>query len=349
MKISLEPFGTLHDGQQSTLYTIKNEAGMSISVCDYGACVVRVIVPDRLGKFSDVVLGFDSVTSYLNNPAYLGAICGRMANRIAKGKFTLHDVEYRLTTNNGNNTLHGGSNGFDSRLWKGEMLANGVRFSYLSPDGQEGFPGSLQVYVDYCLDDKNKFSIEYEMISDADTIVNLTNHTYFNLAGHNSGSIFEHSLQMFAEFYTPLTSKLVPTGEIRSVDGTPFDFRNSKPIGREIEYDCEQLKWAGGYDHNFVLDKPERDKLSLAARVMHEATGRMMEVWTTMPGIQFYTSNCLACEKGKNGSKYKAHDAFCLETQLFPDSMTWTHFPSPILPAKMPFRSRTDYRFLLSF
>ena len=346
MKCGAQAFGTLPDGRTASLYTISNQAGMTVALSDYGARVVRLLAPDQQGTLADVALGQDTVMPYIDNDECHGAICGRVANRIAGGRFLLGGKRYQVPTNAGDVALHGGINGLHRRLWRAEPLAGGVLFSYYSEDGEEGFPGGLQLDVLYLLGEDNVLSIRYEAVSDADTIVNLTNHTYFNLAGHGSGDIQEQQLQIFASFYTPMDAALLPTGEVRAVAGTPFDFREAKPIGRDIGGDCAQLRLGGGYDHNFVLDKPERGALSLAARALDPASGRAMEVWTTQPGMQLYTANSLADQPGKDGARYQMRGAYCLETQCFPDAMTHTHFPSPVLRANVPMVSRTEFRFL---
>lgn len=340
-----QPFGALPDGRSVSLYTLSNEAGMMVSLSDYGARVVRLLVPDRRGVMADVALGHDNVAPYIDNDECLGAICGRVANRIADGRFLHGGKQYQVPTNVGDVALHGGINGLHRRLWRAEQAAGGLHFKYYSKDGEEGFPGGLHLDVCYRLSEDNILSIHYEVVSDADTFVNLTNHTYFNLAGHGSGNIHDQHLQIFAAFYTPMNASLLPTGEIHAVVGTPFDFREPKPIGRDIGADCRQLRLGRGYDHNFVLNKPERGVLSLAARTADPASGRVMEVWTTQPGMQLYTSNFLSDQVGKDGASYKKRAAYCLETQVFPDAMSHTHFPSPVLRAHERMVSRTEFRF----
>lgn len=345
MSNDVQAFGALPDGRAANLYTISNRTGMTVCLSDYGARVVRLLVPDKRGAVADVALGYDTLAPYIDNDECHGAICGRVANRIAGGRFMLGGKRYQVPTNVGEVALHGGINGLHRRLWRGEPVPGGVHFSYYSADGEEGFPGGLQLDVRYLLNDEDVLSIQYEAVSDADTFVNLTNHTYFNLAGHGSGDIHGQHLQIFAGFYTPMDASLLPSGEIRAVAGTPFDFRVAKPIGRDIGADCQQLRFGGGYDHNFVLDKPERCALSLAARASDPASGRSMEVWTTLPGMQLYTSNSLADQPGKDGANYTMRAAYCLETQYFPDAMTHTHFPSPVLRADDKMLSRTEFRF----
>ena len=344
MNVSREGFGMLPDGREATLYTIVNEAGMSVSLCDYGARVVRLFAPDSVGRLADVALGCDSVAPYIDNDACLGATCGRVANRIGNAAFTLNGVTYHLPRNDGQNTLHGGK-GFHRKLWHSEPVADGVRFYYHSEGNEEGFPGSLSVLVTYQLGENNALHISYDAISDEDTIVSLTNHTYFNLAGHDSGTILAQTLQINARFFTPVGEGLLPTGEILSVTGTPFDFTSAKPIGQDIAADDPEIRLGGGFDHNFVLNKPESGVMSFAACACDPISGRRMEVWTNKPGIQLYTSNMLHEESGKGGAVYGHNQAFCLETQLFPDAMSNPHFPSPVLRANERYNSCTEYRF----
>ena len=345
MKAAVKDFGALPGGRRAKLYTVENASGMSVSLSDYGARVVNLLVPDRMGKLADVALGYDDVTPYIDNDACLGATCGRVANRIGGGVFTLNGIAYHTPKNVGDTTLHGGINGFHRRLWTGEQLADGVRFTYHSADGEEGFPGALDVCVTYRLGENNALSIRYDAVSDADTVVNLTNHTYFNLAGHDSGDMLAQTLSINARYYTPLREGLLPSGEIRFVAGTPFDFTAEKPIGRDIAADHEQIRLGGGFDHNFVLDKAEPGCMSLAARAADPVSGRKMEVWTDKPGIQLYTSNMLDVQTGKSGAKYGHFSAYCLETQFFPNAMANPHFPSAVLKQGAPYRDTTEYRF----
>jgi len=322
---------------------------MEVRAMNYGGIIVSLRVPDKKGVLADVVLGFDALDAYLNNKPYFGAIIGRYANRIAKGKFPLDGVEYRLARNNGMNSLHGGLKGFDKVLWHGEQFENnhgiGVVFTYTSKDGEEGYPGNLKTTVTYTLTDQNELQIEYEATTDKATPVNLTNHSYFNLAGEGNGDILGHELMLNADRFTLVESTLIPTGELPSVARTPFDFTEPTAIGARIDANNEQLAIAHGYDHNFVLNR-KSSRLELAGRVHEPQTGRVLEVYTTEPGIQFYTGNFLdGTITGKNEHAYKKRAALCLETQHFPDSPNHSHFPSSILKPELIYHSRTVYNF----
>jgi aldose 1-epimerase len=350
MQIVTERFGTMPDGCQVNLFKLVNTHGMRVDITNYGATVVRILVPDRQGRLEDVVLGFDTLKDYLEkNDSYFGSIVGRYGNRIAKGRFTLDGVTYELARNNDGNHLHGGIKGFDKVLWdavpfKREGLV-GVRLTYLSPDGEEGYPGNLQVKVEYSLNNDNDLRIDYEAVTDKATPVNLTNHSYFNLAGQGDGDILKHELMINAGRFTPVDSTLIPTGELRPVTGTPMDFTRLTPIGARIDADDEQIRYGGGYDHNFVLNN-EHGNLALAARVYEPTTGRVMEVLTTEPGVQFYSGNFLdGTTVGKQDKVYKRRYGFCLETQHFPDSPNKPDFPSTILRPGETYESTTVYRF----
>jgi len=344
MSIEKKPFGKLNDGSQVTLFTLSNVNGVEAAVMNYGATLVSLEVPDRHGKLADVALGFDTLEDYVErNSPYFGCIVGRVANRIAKGRFTLDGVEYRLAINNGPNHLHGGLKGFDKANWKGEFsntTASSVKFTYVSRDGEEGYPGNLSVTVVYMLTDQNELQIEYTATTDKATPVNLTNHTYFNLAG--SGDVLGYELMIAADQYVAVDDTLIPTGELKSVQGTPMDFTRAVPIGsRFSELDGEPK----GYDHCYVLHHVSR-KPSLAARVHDPLSGRTLEVYTTEPGVQLYTSNFLdGTIKGKGGRSYRQHSAFCLETQHFPDSVNKPQFPSAILRPGEVYSQRTTFRF----
>src|SRR5438132_6900487 len=321
-----------------------NTRGMEVRAMNYGGIIVSLRVPDKKGVLADVVLGFDTLDAYLNNMPYFGAIIGRCANRIAKGKFALDGVEYRLARNNGMNSLHGGLKGFDKVLWRAERFENnhgiGVVFTYTGKDGEEGYPGNLKATVTYTLTDQNELQIEYEATTDKATPINLTNHSYFNLAGEGRGDIVRHLLTIEADRYTPTDDTQIPTGEIAPVAATPFDFRKPTPIGARIDADHEQIRRGKGYDHNFVLNggaKASAERGSTptpyhAARVVDPSSGRAMDVLTTEPGVQLYTGNNLdGSAVGKSGHAYGKRSALCLETQHFPDSPNHSNFPSTIL------------------
>jgi aldose 1-epimerase len=344
-----QPFGRTPDGQAVDIYTLTNQAGMEVSVMDYGGIVVSLKVRDHDGKLDDVVLGFDSLDGYLGGHPYFGAIIGRYGNRIGKGRFKLNGAEYSLARNNGENHLHGGITGFDKRIWAArdasDNQAQRLELRYLSRDGEEGYPGNLSVKVVYTLNGGNEFRIDYSATTDKDTVVNLTSHSYFNLAGQGEGDVLGHALTLYADSFTPVDQGLIPTGELRSVEATPFDFRKPAPIGARIGQNDEQLRFGGGYDHNFVLGNGD-GSLKLVARVYEPKTGRTMEVLTTEPGIQLYTGNFLdGTLKGKGAKTYLIHSGFCLETQHFPDSPNQPHFPSTVLKAGDEYQTATVYRF----
>jgi aldose 1-epimerase len=349
MDIKQEPLGNMADGTPVDLYTLTNANGVEIKLSNYGGIVVSLMVPDRNGAFEDVVLGFDTLEEYVEKSPYFGCIAGRYANRIAKGRFTLDGVEYTLAQNDGENHLHGGIKGFDKVVWGAEEVkgddAVGLELTYLSKDGEEGYPGNLSVKVVYSLTDDDELRIEYFATTDGATVVNLTNHSYFDLAGGVSGDILDHELTIHADRFTPIDETLIPTGELRSVQGTPMDFSQAVAIGARIEQDDEQLIFGNGYDHNWVLDKPA-GSLALAARVHEPTTGRVLEVYTTEPGIQFYAGNFLdGSITGKEGRVYERRSGFCLETQHFPDSPNQPGFPSTVLRPGEEYAQTTVYRF----
>ena len=336
-------FGQMPDGTAIESYTLYNSHGASAKLITYGAIVAELHVPDKHGKMGDVVLGFDNLQGYLGPHPHFGGTIGRYGNRIAKGKFTLDGKEYQLAINNPPNSLHGGPTGFDKRVWKGEPVevkdGAAVRFTYFSKDGEENFPGNLTATVTYTLTNTNEFKLEYTATTDKDTVVNLTNHSYFNLAG--SGDVLKHVLNLNADKYTPVDSTLIPTGEIASVENTPLDFRKPAEIGARIG----EIKDIGGYDHNFVVNG-EAGKLRIAARVTEPMSGRQMEVWTTEPGVQFYSAIGLnGSITGKGGIAYPKYGALCLETQHFPDSPNRPNFPSTVLKPGTKFHSKTIYKF----
>jgi aldose 1-epimerase len=331
------------------IYTLRNRRGAEARVMTYGATLVSLKVPDRAGHFEDVLLGFDQLGTYEEDTHYIGQVIGRYANRIAKGRFTLNGVEYKLATNNNGNHLHGGLRGFDKVVWKARPLnakaGSAIEMTYLSRDGEEGYPGTLTVKVVYTLTEANELRLEYSATTDKDTVVNLTNHAYFNLAGQGNGDILKHLLTINADRFTPTDAGSIPTGELRAVKGTPFDFRRATAIGARIGQDEEQLKFGNGYDHNFVVNG-RAGALRLAARASEPTTGRVMEVWTTQPGVQLYTGNYLeGAADGKGGKPYRNRYGFCLETQHFPDSPNRPEFPSTVLRKGARFSSTTVYKF----
>jgi aldose 1-epimerase len=346
--VKTETFGT-HDGRSVTLYTLSNSRGIEVRAIDYGAIIVSIRVPDRKGQLADIVLGHDTLEGYIPNPPNFGAIVGRYANRIANGTFTLDGKAYSLPKNNGPNTLHGGvKRNFDKVLWEGKPLQGGeagVAFTFVSKDGEEGFPGNLSVKVTYTLTEANELVVDYEATTDKATPVNLSQHSYFNLAGEGNGDILNHEIMINADRFTPVDKYLIPTGDLRPVKGTPFDFTRSSRIGARIDENDEQLALGHGYDHNFVLNRSDNG-LTLAARVYEPTSGRTLEVLTTEPGVQFYTGNSLdGTIAGKQGHVYKRRYGFCLETQHFPDSPNHPNFPTTILRPGATFRSKTVFKF----
>ncbi len=347
LPVNPEKFRTEIDGKQTDLFILSNAQGMQVAITNYGGRIVSWMAPDRDGDFDDIVLGFDSIEGYLNaNEVYFGALIGRYGNRIAGGKFSLDGTEYTLATNNGPNHLHGGPGGFHNVVWDAELLdKQNLRLTYFSEDMEEGYPGNLQVQVIYSLDEDNKLRVDYTAFTDEKTVVNLTNHAFFNLAGAASGTINNHELMIDADAYTPVDSTLIPFGEIAPVQGTPFDFRQAKAIGRDLETDNEQLEFGMGYDHNFVLNKQREGALSLAARVREPESGRVMRIYTTEPGLQFYGGNFLdASDTGKEGKPYEFRTAFCLEPQHFPDSPNHENFPSTVLEQGSIYHSLSVYQ-----
>jgi aldose 1-epimerase len=343
-------FGKTPDGQAVDLYVLTNKNGAEASITTYGGALVSLKMPDRNGKLADVVLGYDNVDGYVADKSYFGALVGRYGNRIGHAQFVLDGKTYTLAKNNGENSLHGGVKGFNKALWAARILppkgGQLLELGYLSKDGEEGFPGTLRVAVIYQLTDANELHIAYKATTDKKTVVNLTNHAYFNLAGQGSGDILGHLMMIQADKFTPVDAGLIPTGELRDVAGTPFDFRKPTAIGARIDQAEEQLKLGGGYDHNFVIRRTGGTGESLAARVVEPTSGRVMEVWTTEPGIQFYTGNFLDGKTtGKGGATYPKRSAFCLETQHFPDSPNQPKFPSVVLIPGEDYRTDTTYKF----
>jgi len=345
--VQQERFGAREE-RPIILYTLKNSHGVEVRAMNYGGIIQSVRVPDREGKFADVVLGHDTAEGYIPNPPYIGAIVGRYANRIANGTFTLDGKTYTLPKNDGPNTLHGGSTRtFDKVVWESQPLKdkNGVLFEYLSKDGEEGFPGNLKLRVTYVLTDSNELVIDYEATTDKATPLNISQHSYFNLKGEGNGDILDHEIMINADRFTPVDKNLIPTGELRSVKGTPFDFTKSTRIGSRIEDNDEQLVLGHGYDHNFVLNRKGAG-MTPAARVYEPTTGRVLEVSTTQPAVQFYTGNFLdGSVTGKSGHVYKRRYGFCLETQHYPDSPNHPGFPNTILKPGEKFHQTTAFKF----
>ena len=348
-RVTKERFGDTLDGKGVDIYTLTNSHGVEARIINYGGIVTSLKVPDRNGKLDDVVLGFDNLDDYLKGRTYLGAIIGRYGNRIAKGRFTLNGVEYELAVNNGENHLHGGLKGFDKVVWLARVLKvpNGaaMELTYLSKDGEEGYPGNLSVKVIYTLTNANELKVDYSATTDKDTVINLTQHSYFNLAGQGNGDILNHRLFINAARFTPTDAGSIPTGELRRVRGTPFDFTRPTAIGARINQDYDQLKLGKGYDHNFVLNG-RMGTLRQAARVYESTSGRVMEVWTTEPGMQFYTGNFLdGTLTGKDGKVYQQRYGFCLETQHYPDSPNKPNFPTTVMRKGARYHTTTTYKF----
>jgi aldose 1-epimerase len=341
-----ESFKGVYNGKPTALYTIKNKNGLVAQVTNYGAILVSIFAPDTKGNYTDIVQGYDNIADYTNgNGPYMGAVCGRCANRIAKGKLALLGKQYTLAVNNGPNHLHGGIKGFSKVVWDIVNVSDSsIKLEYSSVDGEEGYPGNLIVSVTYTLTDANEVRIDYYATTDKSTIVNLAGHSYFNLAGEGSGSIYDQELMIGGDFFTPTDETNIPTGEILRVKGTPMDFTKPKKIGLEIDKDDEQLKFGAGYDHNWVLNHPI-GTLGLSAVARDPLSGRVMEVYTTQPGLQLYTANWIDGEKGKGGKKYGRRWAFCLETQHFADAINKPHFPSTILNPGEEYKHICIYKF----
>ncbi len=348
-KVTKSAYGTTQDGQAVDMYTITNSHGVEIKAITFGGIITSLQVPDKNGKMADVVLGFDKLGPYEENKPYFGAIIGRYGNRIANGEFKLDGKTYNLPKNDGPNTLHGGTKGFNKVVWKAEPFEKkdsaGVIFIYTSPDGDQGFPGNLKTKVTYTLNNNNELTFDYEATTDKATPVNLTQHSYFNLDGEGNGDILDHVLTLNADNFTPVDKTLIPTGKIEPVKGTPLDFTKPTEIGARINNDYEQLKLAGGYDHNFVLNG-KMGAMRLAARAKDPKSGRVLEISTTEPGVQFYSGNFLdGTLTGKSGQKYQKHAGFALETQHYPDSPNHPNFPSTILRPGKTYHSRTMLKF----
>ncbi|HBG28303.1 MAG: hypothetical protein A2Y10_03335 [Planctomycetes bacterium GWF2_41_51] len=335
-------FGTIND-KEVEFFLLKNKSSIEAKIISYGAALVSLKTPDKNGKLADIVLGYDGLEGYLNDTCYHGCTVGRVANRISNAKFMLDGKEYKLTANNGSNHLHGGNIGFNRVLWEARPFEEkdccGVIFKYQSSDGQEGYPGNLDITVTYTLTNDNELKIDYNAVTDKKTVINLTNHSYFNLAGHDSGDIYSHQIQINSESITETDADLTPTGKIIPVKNTPYDFTKLKPMGRDIN------KLDMGYDINYILKKSSPMELSFAAKVCESQSGRVMEILTSEPAIQFYTGNFLNGSAGKNGASYKKHNAFCLETQHYPDSPNHPEFPSVVLNPGDVYRHLTVHKF----
>ncbi len=350
IEIRKKPFGTV-DGRTVDLYTVSNINGMEMSVTNYGCIVTSLKVPGKDNTSDDIVLGYNDIKSYVDNNYYFGAAIGRCGNRISGAKFTLEGKEYNVTKNEGPNSLHGGNKGFDKVVWDAEAFKSEtggrLEFTYVSKDGEEGFPGTLTIKITYTLTNNNEFRIDYFATTDKQTICNLTHHSYFNLNGEGNGDILGHKLMINGSRFTPVDATLIPTGELKSVEGTPFDFLKSVEIGARIGADDMQLKLAGGYDHNWVLDRPAGSRdLFLAATVFEPESGRCMDVLTREPGMQFYSGNFLdGTLIGKSGRVYKHRYGFCLETQAYPDSPNKPDFPTTVLKPGETYKTSTVYRF----
>ncbi len=348
MKLERKAFGTVA-GQGVEIFTLSNDKGMVVTLTNYGGIVVSVLLPDHAGKVADVVLGYERLDDYVRNNPFFGCVAGRYANRIGAAKFSLGGKTYELAPNDHGNTLHGGKVGFDKKVWRRRPGSHPPRsassLAYLSPDGEEGYPGDLDCRMTYWLDNDNALRIDYLATTDKQTVVNLTNHSYFNLAGAGNGDILGHELTIFASHYTPTDPLSIPTGPVATVKGTPLDFTSPQIIGRRIDENFDQLVWAKGYDHNWVLDR-KGDSLAPAARLREPSTGRTMEVLTTEPAIQFYAGNFLdGTVTGKGGKVYNRRFGLCLETQHYPDSPNKPQFPTTVLDPGRQYKTTTVYRF----
>jgi len=343
--ITQAPFGQLPDGRAITQFTLTNAKGMVAKIIDYGGVITELHAPDRDGNFADVVLGFDTLEPYCTDSPYIGALIGRYGNRIKHGRFTLDGHEVQLPVNNGNNHLHGGPGGFDRVKWDATVDGDSLRLQYRSVDGEMGYPGNLDATVVYTLNDDNELVVVFHAVTDKATPVNLTQHSYFNLAG--DGDILGHMLTVEADAFVAIDAESIPTGELTPVTGTPFDFRMPRAIGERISQPDKQLRHGGGYDHNFALNKPEGKALTRAARVCEPSSGRVLELWTDEPGVQFYSGNFLDGSLAGKGRSYPYRSGFCLEPQHYPDSPNQPHFPSTILRPGQTYQTESRFRFLV--
>jgi aldose 1-epimerase len=343
--ITKQSWGTLPTGESIDLYTLRNDKGVEATITNFGGKIVTLKAPDRAGNVEDVVLGYDTLAPYVDKNPFFGTLVGRYANRIADGKFALDGKTYTLLKNNGPNSLHGGAKGFDKVAWSPAIVGEALQLKYVSKDGEEGYPGTLSATVTYTLTDDNGLQIGYAATTDKDTVLNLTNHSYFNMAGHANGRILDHQLTINAGKFTPVNENLIPTGELKSVEGTPFDFRKPTAIGARIDSTDQQMQYGKGYDHNFVLNRAGGGP-TLAARVTDPRSGRTMEVHTTQPGMQLYTANHVEGEiKGKAGAIYRFRSAYCFETQHYPDSPNQPSFPTTVLKPGETYSQITQFRF----
>jgi aldose 1-epimerase len=345
--IKSAPFGTLPDGRQVTQYTLQNKSGMLVKILDFGGVITEIHVPDRAGRFADVALGFDTLEPYLTEGPYFGALIGRYGNRIARGRFTLNGKDYALATNDGNHHLHGGKQGFDKTLWTATVTDDGLVLRYRSPDGEEGYPGNLDTTVVYSLTDANEIVVRFQAVTDKPTPVNLTQHSYFNLRGAGQGDILGHEVMIDADRYVPIDAGLIPLGPIAPVAGTPFDFRRAHPIGKFIGKADEQLRNGMGYDHCFVLNRAIGDRtLARAARVREPHSGRILELFTQEPGVQFYSGNFLDGSLHGKGHIYTHRSGFAIEPEHFPDSPNRPDYPTTILRPDEVYQTEMRFRFL---
>lgn len=346
MAVQKQTAGKTEAGEEVCIYTLSNKKGINAQVMNYGAILVRLYVPDPKGGVEDIVLGFDAPEDYSMNSSFFGTTVGPNANRIKEAAFNIEGIEYHLEVNEGGNNLHSHfQKGFHKRVWRSELVNNGVMFSLEAPDGDLGFPGNRKISLTYTLTEDNELRIQYHGTSDKKTILNMTNHSYFNLGGHGSGDICRDELWINADYYTPVAPGAIPTGDLLPVAGTPMDFTKPKQIGLEIDADFEQLKLVGGYDHNWVL-KGEAGKCRLFARLENKTSGRVMEAYTDLPGVQFYSGNGIETQTGKGGAVYAARAGLCLETQYYPDAIHQPEFPQPIFGEGKEYDSTTIYKFI---
>lgn len=349
-RIRVKSFGILDDGRNVQLFTLKNDRGTSVEIMDLGGVIVSLRTADATGNITDITTGFNHPQQYLSGSGYMGAIVGRYANRIANGRFSLDGKQYSLAKNNGDNAIHGGLIGFDKKFWhtvtESKSSEASLNLTLVSKDGEEGYPGNLTAKVTYTLNDRDQLVIDYSATTDKVTVINLTQHAYFNLNGHGTGSVLDHEIMINADQYTPIDNESIPTGELASVEGTPLDFRTAKPIGVDINSNHEQIRLGSGFDHNFIISHVVEGELTLAASVLSPSTGRTLSVYTDQPGMQFYTGNFLnGTLKGKDGAVYAQRNAFCLETQHYPDSPNKPNFPSTILRPGEQYATRTVFEF----